>query len=65
VIGKLVICLHGVCLFVCLFVCCVVCSCIIIICVEEILGIKHVTLRGRGGWGLVGIRNVHFVICIS
>jgi len=34
---------------VCLFVCCVVCSCIIIICVEEILGIRHGTLRGRVG----------------
>jgi hypothetical protein len=38
-------------------------SCIVIICVEEILGIKLGTLRGWFGW-VYGIRNVHFVICI-
>ena len=51
-------------LFTCtVFVCCFVCSCIIIICVDEILGINHETLRGRGVW-VCGMRNVHFVICI-
>jgi len=46
------------------FVCCVVCSCIIIICVEEIQGIKRGKVFGGGG-GLDGISNVHFIICVS
>ena len=33
------------------FVCGVVCRCLVIICVEEVLGINHGTLRGRGVWG--------------
>jgi len=40
-----------------------VCSCFVIICGEEILGIKHGTLLGRGVW-VGGMRNVHLVICI-
>ena len=57
--GKLVICLHGLCLFVCLFVC----SYFVIICVEGILGMKHGTLLGRGVW-VAGMRNVHLVIFV-
>jgi hypothetical protein len=53
--GKVVICLHGL----CLFVCTIVCRCFVIIFIVESLVIRHNdTVGGRG----VKLRNEEFVI---